>query len=80
VTPGPTDAAAAAVTMSNLVLGEQLARFAIDRGGGLSAAIVLADALSWQGRGQHAQAVLVTFDPGGADESHPVTPRFRTPG
>ncbi|WP_036435495.1 LuxR C-terminal-related transcriptional regulator [Mycobacterium sp. URHB0044] len=62
------DAAAAAVTMSNLVLGEDLARFAVDRGGGLPAAIVLADAISWQGRGQEAEAVLAGFDPDGSDE------------
>jgi DNA-binding CsgD family transcriptional regulator len=51
------DAAAGAMTMSNLVLGEQLARFAYERGG-LPAAIVLADAISWQGRGQEAEAIL----------------------
>lgn len=62
------DAAAGAVTMSNLVLGEELARYAFDRGGGLPAAIVLADAISWQGRGQEAEAVLAAFDPDGADE------------
>jgi DNA-binding CsgD family transcriptional regulator/DNA polymerase III delta prime subunit len=62
------DAAAAAVTMSNLALGEDLARFAFDRGGGLPAAIVLADAISWQGRGQEAEEVLAAFDPDGADE------------
>jgi DNA-binding CsgD family transcriptional regulator len=62
------DAAAGAVTMSNLVLGEQLARFAYERGGGLPAAIVLADAISWQGRGQAAEAILAAFDPDGGDE------------
>jgi DNA-binding CsgD family transcriptional regulator len=62
------DAAAGAVTMSNLVLGEELARFAFDRGGGLPAAIVLADAISWQGRGQEAEAVLAAFGPDGADD------------
>jgi DNA-binding CsgD family transcriptional regulator len=63
-----TGAAANAVTMSTVGLGEQLARFAFDRGGGLPAALVLADALSWQGRGDEAEAVLVGVDPGGADE------------
>jgi DNA-binding CsgD family transcriptional regulator len=63
------DAAANAMTMSTLSLGEELARFAFDRGGGLPAAIVLADALSWQGRGDEADAVLADVDPGdGADE------------
>ena len=62
------EAAASAVTMSNVVYGEKLARFAFDRGGGLPAAIVLAEAVSWQGRGEEAEAVLGAFDPDGADE------------
>jgi DNA-binding CsgD family transcriptional regulator len=61
-------AAASAVTMSSVGHGEELARFALDRGGGLPAAIVLADALSWQGRGDEAEAVLGDVDPDGADE------------
>ena len=52
-------AAADAVTMSNVVLGEELARFAFDRGGGLRAALVLAEALSWQGRGDESEAVFL---------------------
>src|ERR1700722_14557692 len=44
-------AAASAVTMSSVGHGEELARFALDRGGGLAAAIVLAEAMGWQGRG-----------------------------
>ncbi|MGZ4511695.1 MAG: helix-turn-helix transcriptional regulator [Mycobacterium sp.] len=62
-----TRAAASAVTMSNVVLGEQLARFAYDHGGGLTAAIVLAEAMSWQGRGDEAESLLATFDPDGSD-------------
>jgi DNA-binding CsgD family transcriptional regulator len=65
--PGITHAAASAVTMSNVVLGEQLARFAYDHGGGLKAAIVLAEAMSWQGRGDEAESLLATFDPDGSD-------------
>jgi DNA-binding CsgD family transcriptional regulator/energy-coupling factor transporter ATP-binding protein EcfA2 len=61
-------AASSAVTMSNLSYGEELARFALDCDGGLSAAVVLADALSWQGRGDEAEAVLSGFDPDGTDE------------
>jgi DNA-binding CsgD family transcriptional regulator len=61
------DAAASAVTMSNIVFGEELARFALDHDGGLPAAIVLAEALSWQGRGDEAEEVLRAFDPDGAD-------------
>ena len=62
------DAAASAVTMSNIALGEELARFAFDNGGGLPAAIVLGDALSWQGRGDDAEAVFGTLDLPGANE------------
>lgn len=62
-------AAKSAVIMSNLACGEELARFALDRGGGLRAAIIVAEALSWQGRGDEAEAVLGAFAPGGADES-----------
>jgi DNA-binding CsgD family transcriptional regulator len=63
------DAAASAITMSDIACGETLARFAFDRGGGLPAALVLADALSWQGRGDEAEGVLADVDPrDGADE------------
>ncbi len=62
-----THAAASAVTMSNVVLGEQLAQFAYDHGGGVIAAIVLAEAMSWQGRGDEAESLLATFDPDGSD-------------
>jgi len=62
------DAAASAMAMSSLALGKELARFAFDHGGGLPAAIVLADAMSWQGRGEEAEAVLADVDPAGADE------------
>ena len=62
------NAAASAMTMSNFKCGEELARFAFDHGGGLPAAIVLAEALSWQGRGAEAEAVLADVDPDGADE------------
>ncbi|MDM4141093.1 LuxR family transcriptional regulator [Mycobacterium sp. FLAC0960] len=55
-------AAADALAMSNVVLGEELARFAVDRGGGLPAALVLAEAVSWQGRGEEAEAILLDVD------------------
>ncbi|MBV9319038.1 MAG: ATP-binding protein, partial [Mycobacterium sp.] len=61
-------AAANALTMSTVSLGGELARFAYDRGGGLPAALVLANALSWQGRGDEAEAVLAHVDPDGEDE------------
>lgn len=60
-------AAAGAASMSNFGYAEELARFAFDRGGGLPAALVLAEALSWQGRGEDAEAVLADVDPGDAD-------------
>ena len=60
-------AAASAVTMSDLALGEELARFAFDHGGGLDSATILAEALSWRGRGDEAEAVLAQFDPDGSD-------------
>jgi DNA-binding CsgD family transcriptional regulator/energy-coupling factor transporter ATP-binding protein EcfA2 len=62
------EAAASAVAMSNVALGAQLARFAVDHGGGLPAALVLAEALIWRGRGDEAEAVLADVDPDGADE------------
>jgi DNA-binding CsgD family transcriptional regulator len=62
------DAAASAMTMSNLSCGEELARFAFQRGGGLPAALVLARALIWQGRGAEVEAVVTDVDPDGADE------------
>ena len=62
------EAAAGAVTMSNLGLGEQLARFALQHGGGVQAAIVLADAIGWQGRGREAEDLLAEWEPGHDDE------------
>ncbi|MBV9319060.1 MAG: LuxR family transcriptional regulator, partial [Mycobacterium sp.] len=63
------DAAASAMTMSNFACGEELARFAFDRGGGLPAAIVLTRVLSWRGRGDETEAVLADVDPpDGADD------------
>jgi DNA-binding CsgD family transcriptional regulator/energy-coupling factor transporter ATP-binding protein EcfA2 len=62
-----THAAACAVAMSNIGAGEKLARFAFDRGGGLKTAIVLAEAMSWRGRGDDAESLLGTFDPDGVD-------------
>lgn len=61
-------AATNAIAMSSVGYGEELARFAFDRGGGLLAALALADALSWQGRGEEAEEVLGGITPDGADE------------
>lgn len=57
-----------AITAANLVLGEELARFALERGAGCAAALALADSLSWQGRGGEAEALLAAHEPHGADE------------
>ncbi len=62
------EAAADSLAMSNVALGEELARFAVDRGGGLPAALVLAQAVSWQGRGDEAESVLVDAEPDGGDD------------
>ncbi|MEV0670458.1 LuxR C-terminal-related transcriptional regulator [Mycobacterium sp. NPDC050441] len=62
------DAAASAVTLSNLALGEELARYALDHGAGVPAAIVLADAMSWQGRGEQAEELLARSVPDSDDE------------
>ncbi|WP_063057491.1 helix-turn-helix transcriptional regulator [Nocardia sienata] len=57
------DAAKDAVSLSNLPLGETLARAACERGGGLRAAELLSRALLWQGRPQQADEILARFDP-----------------
>ncbi|MBV8179800.1 MAG: LuxR family transcriptional regulator, partial [Mycobacterium sp.] len=63
------DAAASAMTMSTVSLGEELARFAFERGGGLPAAILLGRAIGWQGRGDEVEAMLADVDPpDGVDE------------
>lgn len=62
------EAAGSAVTMSDIACGEELARFAFERGAGVTAAIVLADALGWQGRGDEVEAVLNDVDLNGADQ------------
>jgi len=62
------DAAASAVTMSDIACGEELARFAFERGAGVTAAIVLAEAIGWQGRGDEVEAVLDDIDLDGVDE------------
>lgn len=62
-------AARGAVTMLDLALGEKLARFAYDRGGGAAAATVLGLAMSWQGRADEAEQLMMAVTPDDADES-----------
>ncbi|MCV7314000.1 helix-turn-helix transcriptional regulator [Mycolicibacillus parakoreensis] len=56
-------AAASALTMAMLEYAEEFARFAWDHDGGLRAALVLAETLSWQGRGAEAEALLAEAQP-----------------
>jgi DNA-binding CsgD family transcriptional regulator/energy-coupling factor transporter ATP-binding protein EcfA2 len=62
------DAAANALQMGNIDGGAELARFALDRGGGLRAAITHAEAMFWQGRTDAVDAVLADIDAEGAIE------------
>nr|WP_185746571.1 LuxR family transcriptional regulator [Mycolicibacter terrae] len=62
-------AAVRAAAMSNLAHAEELARFAFDRDGGLPAALVLGEALLWQGRGEEAESVLTDVSLDGADNA-----------
>ena len=50
------------------MLGERLARSALDRSGSLAARLPLAHALSWLGRGPDADRVLTPVDPDGLSE------------
>ncbi|OBJ58532.1 helix-turn-helix transcriptional regulator, partial [Mycobacterium sp. 1423905.2] len=61
------EAAAEALAMSNVALGEELARFAYDRRGGPPAGMLLAEALGWQGRGEEAETVLLDAQPDPCD-------------
>lgn len=62
-------AAAQALRLGDVNLGERLARSALDRDGGLPARLALAHALGWQGRGRDADAVLSEVDPAGLTEA-----------
>lgn len=61
-------AAKDAVALTNLPLGEQLARAAHERGGGVAAAELLSRALLWQGRIAESDEVLAGYDPDDLDE------------
>ena len=61
-------AAQDAIALTNITLGERLARTAVDLGGGLVAGELLARSLLWQGRAAESEAVLMTFEPDGMNE------------
>ena len=61
-------AAKDAIFLSDLPLGERLARAAFERGGGLRAAELLSRALWWQGHPAQAEEILAGFDPQNLDE------------
>jgi MalT-like TPR region len=61
-------AAQQALRLGDLMLGERLARSALERSGDLAARLPLAHALAWQGRGREADAVLSAVDPGALSE------------
>ncbi|MGX9792540.1 LuxR C-terminal-related transcriptional regulator [Mycobacterium sp. MMS18-G62] len=57
-----------AIFLSNVPLGEHLARAAFERDGGLQAAELLSRALLWQGHPVEAEKVLAQFSPDDLDE------------
>jgi len=56
-------AARDAIALTNVTLGERLARAAVNRGGGLAASELLARSLLWQGKAAEAEETLSSFDP-----------------
>ena len=56
-------AARDAIALTNVTLGERLARAAVNRGGGLVASELLARSLLWQGNSAEAEETLNAFDP-----------------
>lgn len=56
-------AARDAIALTNVTLGERLARAAVSRGGGLVASELLARSLLWQGKAGEAEEALSSFDP-----------------
>jgi len=56
-------AAREAIALTNVTLGERLARAATNRGGGLEAGELLARSLLWQGKATEAEQTLTSYDP-----------------
>lgn len=63
------EAAQQALRLGDLKLAERLGRAAVDRAAGLDARLILGQALSWQGRGREASAVLAEVDSSGLTET-----------
>jgi len=61
-------AAQDAIALTNITLGERLARAAVNRGGGLVASERLARSLLWQGKAADCEQILSAFDPDGMSE------------
>ena len=61
-------AARDAIALTNVTLGERLARAAVNRGGGLVASELLARSLLWQGNSAEAEETLIAFDPDSMNE------------
>jgi len=61
-----------AIALTNVILGERLARAAVDRGGGLAAGELLARSLMWQGKAAETESTLSVFDPDTMDEAELV--------
>ena len=62
-------AAAEALRVGDMELGETLARSALEGSGSLTARLTLAQALAWQGRGLEAEETLSVVDPGGLSDT-----------
>ena len=56
-------AARDAIALTNITLGERLARAAVSRGGGLEASELLARSLLWQGKAAESEETLSLFNP-----------------
>ncbi|OBF32980.1 helix-turn-helix transcriptional regulator [Mycobacterium sp. ACS1612] len=61
-------AARDAIALTNVTLGERLARAAVNRGAGLVASELLARSLLWQGKAAEAEETLSSFEPEVMDE------------
>ena len=61
-------AARDAIALTNVTLGERLARAAVNCGGGLVASELLARSLLWQGNAAEAEETLSAFDPNQMNE------------